>query len=133
MKAGRFFSMAYDIRHNPKIELLRDDQGGMVAFGRWVALMGILYDVGGVYEIETKAKRRYLVRELEFADDAELTVFLNACAECELIDPAMLEAGRIASAGICDQLEYYRQKSEAGKKGNEKRWGKRKNRTSESH
>lgn len=133
MKAGRFFSMAYDIRHNPKIELLRDDQGGMVAFGRWVALMGILYDVGGVYAIETKAKRRYLVRELEFSDEAELAGFLNACAECELIDPAMLEADRIASAGICDQLEYYRQKSEAGKKGNEKRWGKRKNRTSESH
>lgn len=127
MKAGRFFSMAFDIRHNPKIELLRDAQGGMVAFGRWVALMGILYDVGGVYVIETLPKRRYLIRELELADETALRDFLQACADAELIDAGMLEAGRVVSAGICEQLEYYKQKSEAGKKGMAKRWSKKNN------
>ena len=124
MKAGRFFSVHYDIRHNPKIELLRDMGAGIVELARWIALMSILYDVGGLYDVTTKAKRRYLIRELELADDEALTEFLANCAECELISGDLLSIGHVVSPGVSEQLDYYKQKSEAGKKGNEKRWGK---------
>lgn len=120
MKADRFFSVHYDIRHNPKIELLRDLEGGISALGRWFALMGILYDVGGICEL-TEPKRRFLMRELELDSDG-LDRFLHSCAESDLIQPDFLEMGKVASHGICDELEYKRKKSEAGKKGNEKRW-----------
>ena len=124
MKADRFFPIAYDMRHNPKIELLRDSCGGLYGFGRWVALMGILYDSGGVYEYGTPLKRSFLRRELEMQSDDQLDAFLHALADCELIEAEMLEAGRIASNGICEQLEYKRRKTEAGKKGMAKRWDK---------
>ena len=124
MKADRFFSVHYDMRHNPKIDMLRDMGGGIIAFGRWLALMSILYDSDGVLILDS-LKTRYLTKELELTQDG-LTEFLEQCAECELIDPSLLKEGHIVSKGICDQLEYSRQKSEAGKKGNEARWGKKK-------
>ena len=126
MKADRFFSVHYDIRHNPKIELLKDMGGGIVAFGRWLALMSILYDVGGLYDVTTKLKRRYLMKELELGSDDELEQFLNACAESELISADLLQIGHVVSPGISEQIEYYRKKSEAGKKGMQKRWGESK-------
>lgn len=126
MKAGRFFSVHYDMRHNPKIELLRDMQGGIVAYGRWMVLLAILYDSGGVYVMDTPIKKRLLLKELEFDSDG-LEEFLKACAECELIDAGLLEVGHVASSGVCEQLEYYKTKSEAGKKGMQSRWKNRDN------
>lgn len=123
MKADRFFSVHYDIRHNPKIELLRDMGAGIAELGRWIVLMSILYDVGGLYDITTQAKRRYLSRELELSEEG-LTDFLNNCAECELISADLLSLGHVVSPGVSEQLDYYNTKAEAGKKGAEKRWSK---------
>ena len=116
MKANRFFSVAYDIRHHPKIELLRYSCGGITAFGRWFAMLGILYDSDGCYIADTQAKRLYLCRELECTDE-ELTQFLNACAEYELISRELLEMGHIVSEGVCKEIEYRKQRQETGKKG----------------
>lgn len=124
MRADRFFSVHYDARHNPKVDLLRDMDGGIVAFGRWIVLMSILYDVDGLYDISTKAKRRYLMKELEFSSDEELRGFLQDCAECELISGELLEMGHIVSPGVSEQLEYRKTKSDAGKAGASKRWNK---------
>ena len=124
MKADRFFSVHYDARHNPKIDLLRDECGGIVAFGRWIVLMSILYDGDGLYDISTKAKRRYLMKELEYTNEDELRGFLNACVECDLLSGDLLEMGHVVSHGVCEQIEYYKQKAEAGKAGAEKRWSK---------
>lgn len=121
MKADRFFSVHYDSRHNPKIELLRDMAGGVAAYGRWLVLMAILYDVGGCFMVDTPIKRRYLMKELELDSDG-LDGFLKACADCELIDSGLLEMGHVVSKGVCDQMEYRKQKSEAGKKGMSRRW-----------
>ena len=130
MKADRFFSVHYDIRHNPKIELLCDLEGGMIAFGRWIRLMCILYDVNGLYDITAKSKRRYLVKELELKDEDDLRGFLQSCAECDLLSAELLEMGHVVSPGISEQLEYYRAKSEAGKKSGEVRRRKAENRRS---
>ena len=126
MKADRFFSVHYDMRHNPKIELLKDMGGGIVELGRWLVLMSILYDVDGLYDMNAKGKRRYLMRELEIATDDDLDEFLSICAECDLISGEMLDMGHIVSRGVSEQIDYYRQKSEAGKKGMESRWGGKK-------
>lgn len=123
MKADRFFSVHYDMRHNPKIECLRDMGGGMVALGRWLVLMSVLYDSDGIFDVNNPLKRRYLCRELELSED-ELPEFLRQCAECELINVDLLNVRHVASDGICEQLDYVRRKSEAGKKGMAKRWGK---------
>lgn len=126
MKADRFFSIHYDMRHNPKIELLKDMGNGIIELARWVVLMSILYDVDGLYDMNAKGKRRYLMRELEIATDDDLDEFLSICAECDLISGEMLEMGHIVSRGVSEQIEYYKQKSEAGKKGMESRWGGKK-------
>lgn len=129
MKADRFFSIHYDMRHNPKIELLKDMGNGIIELARWVVLMSILYDVDGLYDMNAKGKRRYLMRELEIATDDDLDEFLSICAECDLISGEMLEMGHIVSRGVSEQIDYYRQKSEAGKKGMESRWGGKKSAT----
>jgi hypothetical protein len=107
---------------HPKIQMLEDIGGGIVAFGQWVSLLCLLYDADGVIEL-TDPIRRFLASRLQTDD---LDVFLRACAACDLIDKEMLTAGRIASNSVCEQLDYYRQKSEAGKKGNAKRWSDKK-------
>ena len=126
MKADRFFSVHYDMRHNPKIELLKDMGGGIVELGRWLALMSILYDVDGLFDLNAKGKKRYLMRELEFDSENELDEFLCICAECDLISGELLDMGHVVSRGVSEQLDYYKQKSEAGKKGMESRWGGKK-------
>lgn len=126
MRADRFFSVHYDMRHNPKIDLLRDMGGGLVAYGRWLVLMAILYDCGGLYDFTSNAKARYLVKELDFDSSEDLKSFLETCAECELISADSLAMNHIVCGGICEQLEYQRKKSEAGKKGMESRWSKKK-------
>ncbi len=125
MKADRFYSVHYDARHNPKIELLRDMGNGLIEFGRWVVLLAILYDSDGLYDMTAKGKKRYLMKELEISSDEELQEFLSNCAECELISPELLELGHVVSHGVSEEIEYYKKKSEAGKKGMQKRWGKK--------
>lgn len=122
MKADRFFSIHYDMRHNPKIELLKDMGNGIIELARWVVLMSILYDVDGLYDMNAKGKRRYLMRELEIATDDDLDEFLSICAECDLISGEMLEMGHIVSRGVSEQIEYYKTKSNIGKKAAEGRW-----------
>lgn len=122
MKADRFFSIHYDMRHNPKIELLKDMGNGIIELARWVVLMSILYDVDGLYDMNAKGKRRYLMRELEIATDDDLDEFLSICAECDLISGEMLEMGHVVSRGVSEQIEYYKTKSNIGKKAAEGRW-----------
>lgn len=122
MKADRFFSVHYDMRHNPKIELLRDMGGGMAALGRWLVLMSILYDVGGLYDVSTAIKRRYLVKELELDSDEQLDEFLALCVECELLSGELLKLNHVVSPGISEQIEYYKTKSATAKKAAEERW-----------
>ena len=122
MKADRFFSIHYDMRHNPKIELLRDMGYGIVELARWIVLMSILYDSDGLYDLNQKGKKRYLMRELEIGSEDGLNDFLGMCAECELISGELLEKGHIVSHGVSEQIEYFKARSEVGKKAAQARW-----------
>lgn len=126
MKADRFFSIHYDMRHNPKVELLKDMGNGIVELARWVVLMSILYDCDGLYDLNKKGKKRYLMHELEISSEGELDEFLSMCAECDLISDELLQMGHIVSRGVSEQIDYYKSKSEVAKKAAQARWGKKK-------
>jgi hypothetical protein len=127
MDAQRFFSVAFDVRNHPKLVELGIRQGNrMEALGRWVALLGILYDRHGVLSLGTEfaqngevtPKVEMLMRELDFADGSGLAAFIADLAECDLVDGRLWrELGDVASEGVAEQIAYLKRKSDAGKMG----------------
>ena len=131
MKANRFFSVPYDNRNDIKMKLVRKLLGGYAGYGRWVALLGILYDQHGRIDVGNQMWRDAIADDLDLDDVDE---FFAILADIGLIDAELYHSMNIvANNGVCEQLDYMKQKSEAGKKGNEKRWNSKANRTSESH
>lgn len=115
MKADRFFSVPYDIINDFKICRLMDTSGGIVALGRWVALLGMLYDENGLLDMSDAASVRIVAQKLQLEDVDE---FMMHLAECRLIDAEIYRTtGHVVSHGVCDELEYRKSKSEAGKMG----------------
>ena len=120
----RFFSVPYDIINDFKIRRLMDISGGIVALGRWVALLGMLYDEHGLLDLNDASSVRLVAQTLQLDD---VDGFMLQLAECGLIDPELYRSmSHVVNHGVCDELEYKKAKSEAGVKGNEKRWGKSK-------
>ena len=58
MEGNRFFSVPYDIINDFKICRLMNISGGIVALGRWVALLGMLYDEHGLLDMNDAASRQ---------------------------------------------------------------------------
>ena len=127
MKADRFFSVPYDNRNDVKMRLVRKMLGGYAGYGRWVALLGILYDQHGRLDMNDELWRGIIADELELDDVDE---FFDVLAQIGLIDAEMYHSmSVVVNGGVCEQLDYKKQKSEAGQKGSEKRWGSKKNRS----
>lgn len=59
-------------------------------------------------------------------DEAGASECLRAMADYRLIDPAALEDGFIGIEDVAERAQYLQKKAEAGRKGNEKRWGTKK-------
>ena len=122
MDANRFFSVPYDNRNDTRILKLRRRAGGMAAYGRWVALLGMLYDEHGTMDMDDEDTRWMVGRELELDD---LDGFMDDLAAVGLIDGRLWKTMRhVVNDGVCDELEYRRKKAEAGRKGMRKRWEK---------
>ena len=120
MDANRFFSVPYDNRNDTRILRLRAKAGGMAAYGRWVALLGMLYDDHGLLDMGDEATRWMVARELDLED---VDGFMDALASVGLIDRQIYEAqGHVMNDGVCDEIEYRKRKAEAGRKGSETRW-----------
>lgn len=118
MDAQRFFSVAYDSRNHPKVRMLRMRGDGIAEYGRYVALLGILYDMGNRIDATDDAMLEYLAYELDLRDGGETAEWLRAAAGCGLIDPGALEEfGVVTSNGVGRELEYKAMKSAAGKQG----------------
>lgn len=123
MDANRFFSVPYDNRNDVKMLKLRRRMGGMAAYGRWVALLGMLYDEGGMLDMNDEDMRWIVADELDLEDTDE---FFTGLANLDLIDRDMYDnLNHVTNRGVCDEIAYKKRKSDAGKKGNEKRWGKK--------
>lgn len=118
MDAQRFFSVAYDSRNHPKVRMLRMRGDGIAEYGRYVALLGILYDMGNRIDATDPDVLGYLAMELDLEDGSAAFGWLEAAASCGLIDRgAFEEFGVATSNGVGRELEYKAVKSAAGKKG----------------
>ena len=122
MDANRFFSIPFDNRNDVKMRRLRKRCGGYAAYGRWVALLGMLYDENGILDMNDEDMREIVAEELELED---VDQFFCDLAEIGLINKELYEQkSHVLNGGVCDEIEYRRKRSEAGKKGNAKRWAK---------
>ena len=119
MNPNRFFSVPYDARNNTKVLRLGVLQRNkMQAFGRWMALLGMLYDENGLIDMSDKATGQIVVSELCFSNADQAIRFLDDCAEAGLIDRFVWDEMRhVVSLGVADELAYRRGKAAAGKEG----------------
>ena len=122
MKADRFFSVPYDNRNDVKMLRVRKALGGFAGYGRWVALLGMLYDEDGVLDMSDQAMREIVAQELDLED---VDGFFTELAKIGLISSELYRSmSHVVNEGVCEELEYRKRKSEAGKKGTAKRWKK---------
>lgn len=104
--------------------MVRKRLGGYAGYGRWVALLGILYDQDGLLDMSDQLMRDVIADELELDD---VDGFFTALADIGLIDRDIYDAtSHVVNHGVCDEIEYHRQKSEAGKKGMKSRYNSKK-------
>lgn len=124
--ANHYFSVPRDILSDPRIELLEELSGnGITALAWWIGLLSLLYYYHGLIDLTKPGQRTQLVKKLQMTDESELESFLDACVVCDFISADMLSMGHIVSRGVCEQLDYKTNKSEAGKRGMKARWGKK--------
>lgn len=118
MKGKRFFSVPFDIADLPDVMELRMRAGGIVALGRWIALLGILYDQGGSVDLSDRYKRKMVARKLELRKANQLEGFVSDLVEVGWIDRTAWEGfGHIVSAGVYEQLGFKEAQAERGRKG----------------
>lgn len=128
MDANRFYSVPYDARNDTAMLKLRRRHGGIAAYGRWQALIGVLYDEGGTIDLSDEDNLAMVEQEIEL-EGAELDAFIESCVKYGLLSAELWGIGTIGSRGVCDELEYRREmrekKSAAGRKGGRPRTDKR--------
>lgn len=119
MDANRFFSVPYDNRNDITIRRMKKKMGGVAAYGRWVSLLGMLYDSGGILDLNDATVREIVAEELEITDVDQY--FLDLI-ELGLIErEPYVHFTHVVNDGVCDELEYRRVKREAGVKSGEAR------------
>lgn len=124
MDANRFFSINYDNRNDITIRRMKKSMGGIAAYGRWVSLLGMLYDSDGILDMNDTTMREIVAEELEIEDVDEY--FLDLC-RLGLIDPELYNStNHVSNRGVCDELAYHKAKREAGKLGGRPRRAKEK-------
>lgn len=120
MDSNRFYSVPYDARNDTAMLKLRRKHGGIAAYGRWQALLGVLYDEGGTIDVTDEDNLAMVEQEIEL-EGAELDAFIESCVKYGLLSAELWGIGTIGSRGVCDELEYRREirdkKSNAGRKG----------------
>ena len=119
MNANRFYSVPLDGHQRIDVQRLMDMLDGFAAYGRWHALLEVIFQAGGRIELDG-VWRGILERELRLDADG-LREFLAACAECGMLAGDLLELGVVTSNGIAEQLEFKKSKREAQAKSVESR------------
>lgn len=118
MEGRRFFTVPYDIANRPETKIVRYKCGGIVALGRWIALLGLLYDAGGAIDLTDSARRKIVAEELELHKANQLENYFSALCDVGWINRRSWEEfGHVVSAGVYEQLDYRRKQSERAKGG----------------
>lgn len=119
MNANRFFSIPFDNRNDITMRRMKLTMGGIAAYGRWVSLLGMLYDADGVLDMSDEATRVIVADELELTDVDQY--FLDI-GKLGLIDATAYHAQNLViNKGVCDELAYREGKKSAGIKSGEAR------------
>ena len=106
MKGKRFYSVPYDARNDPVMMRVRLSCGGIVAFGRWQALLGILYDMDGIIDLSDEIMHKVIEAELELKGE-KLDEFIDVLVAVGWIDTAMWEMQRkVVSRSVVEQLDF---------------------------
>ena len=113
LKGNRFYSVPYDARNDPAMKILRLKQGGIVAYGRWQALLGILYDMDGAVDLKDEAAHRMIEAELELKPD-RLDEFVQESVAVKFLDAGAWELGWASSGSVKEQLA--RQESQSDRR-----------------
>ena len=119
MNANRFFSIPFDNRNDVTMRRMKKRMDGIAAYGRWVSLLGMLYDADGILDLNDIAIREIVAEELELTDVDE---YFTELAELGLIDSSLYHTKTlVANRGVCDELAYREDKKQAGIKSGEAR------------
>jgi len=114
MRGGKFYSIPYDARCSVETRYVRRKAGGIAAFGRWIALLGILYEQDGGIDLSNDVMRAVIEDELELKGE-RLDEFIDTLTEVGWIEPGpWKERQHVMSGGVCDQLEFKRRAAESG-------------------
>lgn len=127
MKANKFYSVPYDGHHYTDVRMLARLLGmdRFEAYGRWHALLGVLYQAEGRIELNDHWLGM-LGEELAYTPE-ELGAFLEACAEVDMVDKESLEQRNVLiSAGVVEALMERAERSKKGSNMANKRWEKEK-------
>jgi len=121
MRNTKFFTVPYDVRNTVEMRYLRHKCGGIAAFGRWMALLSILYEQNGALDLDNEAMHKVVEAELEL-NAQKLDEFIEAASEIGWVDAQMWHSSRhVISEGVLDQLNYRKTMKKRGEKGNESR------------
>ena len=116
MRDKRYYSVSFDERNYPEVLLLRARCGGMAAYGRWEALKQLLFSMGGTLSATSDAACELMARELD-VEAYELPEFLEACADCRLLDEGALGRGLVVAPEVSEHLDFIAEQAERGRKG----------------
>lgn len=117
MKGGKFFSVPYDVYCSPEMRYLRRKCGGIAAFGRWMALVAILYTQGGAMDLDNETMHKVIEDELEMKPQ-QLDEFIEALSEIGWVDAQMWKSNKhVISESVLEQLNYKKTMKERGEKG----------------
>lgn len=120
MKNSKFFTVPYDVAHTSEMRYVRKRCGGLIAFGRWMALLGIMYEQDGKVDLNDPVMREVVMDELEIGQAQELDDLLDALGSVDFVSAQVLEDhGLLTSNGVLQQVAYKLERSAAGKKGGE--------------
>lgn len=120
MKNKKFFTVPYDARNSSEMRYVRRRCGGIVAFGRWMALLGMLYEQDGGIDLSDDVMFAVIKDELEFRKDEEFEEFIGALAKVGWVEPGPWQSRRhLISQGVVGQITFKKTQGDSGRKGGE--------------
>ena len=118
MDAKRFFPISYDSRNHPKVRMLRMRGDGIAEYGRYIALLSILYDMGNRIDATDETMLAYLADELGLQGTDGAKEWIRLAASCGLLDIRSLEEfGIVCNNSVGVQLDYMAKCAADGRKG----------------
>lgn len=120
MNANIFMDVSRELWGNVEfraVRALRPDESEATTTGLWVILLRYLYGFHGVIDWSDPTVRAVVCDGFRESEDS-VAGFIADCARAGFLDKALWEEEKHAvSKGVCEQIEYRKNKGEAGRMG----------------